>query len=67
MIYKYNDILAPGIFMYIPNNPETGEPLNFHHTDSEKKEVTDSMNRENNVEAISQFKEYLWDQKTTQP
>lgn len=54
-------------FMYIPKNPESGAPLNFHLTASEKKEVTASMNRENNVEAISQFKEYLWDQKNTQP
>ncbi|MEO8853718.1 MAG: hypothetical protein ABI359_08065 [Ginsengibacter sp.] len=46
-------------FMYIPKNPESGAPLNFHLTASEKKEVSASMNRENNVEAINEFKEYL--------
>lgn len=46
-------------FMYIPKNPESGAPMNIHLTASEKKEVGASMHRENNEEAIRQFKNFL--------
>jgi len=46
-------------FMYIPKNPEGEAPLNFHLTASEKKEVTASMQRENNIEAIKEVENLL--------
>jgi hypothetical protein len=45
--------------MYIPDNPDGEAPINFHLTASEKKEVGASMQRENNVNAISQIKTIL--------
>jgi hypothetical protein len=45
--------------MYIPKNPEAGVPMNFHLTASEKKEVSASLDRENNVEALNEIKNIL--------
>jgi hypothetical protein len=46
-------------FMYIPKKPEGEAPLNFHLTASEKNEVSASMHRENNIEAIRQVESFL--------
>jgi hypothetical protein len=46
-------------FMYIPEKEDRGATINFHLTASEKKEVTSSLNRKNNVEAFEQVKRYL--------
>ncbi len=45
--------------MYIPKDAEEAAPINFHLTASEKKEVSSSMERQNNVEAIKQLKTIL--------
>ncbi|MEO5908010.1 MAG: hypothetical protein ABIR50_05000 [Ginsengibacter sp.] len=47
--------------MYIPKNPEGEAPLNFHLTAIEKKEVSASLHRQNNLEAIEQIKDFLKD------
>ncbi|MEO6905141.1 MAG: hypothetical protein ABI148_02170, partial [Ginsengibacter sp.] len=47
--------------MYIPKNPEGEAPLNFHLTAIEKKEVSASLHRQNNLEAIEQIKGFLKD------
>ncbi|HSN08557.1 MAG TPA: patatin-like phospholipase family protein [Hanamia sp.] len=46
-------------FMYVPKNPEGEAPLNFHLTASEKNEVSASMHRENNIEALQQVESFL--------
>ncbi len=46
-------------FMYIPKNPEGEAPLNFHLTASEKKEVSASMERQNNLEALKQVEDFI--------
>lgn len=46
-------------FMYVPKNPEGEAPLNFHLTASEKNEVSASMRRENNIEALQQVESFL--------
>ena len=46
-------------FMYIPKKPEGEAPLNFHLTASEKNEVSASMHRENNIEALQQVESFL--------
>lgn len=45
--------------MYIPKNPEGEAPLNFHLTAIEKKEVSASLHRENNVEAMKLIRNFL--------
>lgn len=45
--------------MYIPKNPEGEAPLNFHLTAIEKKEVSASLHRQNNLEAIELIKDFL--------
>lgn len=45
--------------MYIPKNPEGEAPLNFHLTAIEKKEVSASLHRQNNLEAIDLIKDFL--------
>lgn len=45
--------------MYIPKDVEEEAPINFHLTASEKKEVSSSLERQNNVEAIKQIKKIL--------
>ena len=45
--------------MYVPKNPEGEAPLNFHLTASEKNEVSASMHRENNIEALKQVETFL--------
>jgi hypothetical protein len=57
--HEFDNKIRRVSFMYIPKNPESGAPLNFHLTASEKKEVSASMNRDNNVEAINLFKSFL--------
>jgi energy-coupling factor transporter transmembrane protein EcfT len=47
--------------MYIPKNPEGEAPLNFHLTAIEKKEVSASLHRQNNLEAIEFIKGFLKD------
>ena len=49
--------------MYIPKNPEGEAPLNFHLTAIEKKEVSASLHRQNNLEAIDLIKDYLKNNK----
>jgi hypothetical protein len=46
-------------FMYIPKKPEGEAPLNFHLTASEKNEVSASMHRENNIEALQRVESFL--------
>ena len=46
-------------FMYIPEKPDKGAPLNFHLTASEKKEVIASMGRANNVRALKEVEAWL--------
>lgn len=53
-------------FMYIPKNPEGEAPLNFHLTASEKKEVSASMARQNNLEALKQVEYYIKSDSTAQ-
>lgn len=45
--------------MYIPKSAEGEAPLNFHLTASEKKEVQESLFRDNNLKAIEQIKQIL--------
>jgi energy-coupling factor transporter transmembrane protein EcfT len=45
--------------MYIPKDPDGEAPLNFHLTAIEKKEVSASLHRQNNLEAIDLIKDYL--------
>lgn len=45
--------------MYIPKTADSGVPMNFHLTASEKKEVKASLSRENNIEAFAQIKSIL--------
>ena len=52
--------------MYVPKNPEGEAPLNFHLTASEKNEVSASMHRENNIEAIQQVESFLKADSTQQ-
>lgn len=49
--------------MYIPKTPEGEAPLNFHLTAVEKKEVSASLHRQNNLEAIDLIKDFLKDDK----
>lgn len=60
---EFNNKVRRISFMYVPKKTESGAPLNFHLTASEKKEVSASMYRDNNVEAIKQFKDYLGEQR----
>ena len=53
-------------FMYIPKNPEGEAPLNFHLTASEKKEVSASMGRQNNLEALKQVEYFIKSDSTGQ-
>ena len=46
-------------FMYIPETPDKGAPLNFHLTASEQKEVLLSLKRTNNLEAFAAVKKYF--------
>ena len=46
-------------FMYIPEKEERGATINFHLTAREKKEVSSSFYRKNNIEAFEQVKNYL--------
>ena len=46
-------------FMYIPETPDKGAPLNFHLTASEKKEVVAALQRKNNLEAFAAVKKYF--------
>ena len=46
-------------FMYLPERPDKGAPLNFHLTASEKKEIISSMGRTNNIEAFESVKKYF--------
>ena len=55
----FGDQLHRVSFMYVPKNPEGEAPLNFHLTASEKNEVSASMHRENNVEALRQVENFL--------
>jgi hypothetical protein len=45
--------------MYIPKDPEGEAPLNFHLTAIEKKEVSASLHRENNVQAMKLIQNFL--------
>jgi hypothetical protein len=55
----FGDQLHRVSFMYVPKNTEGEAPLNFHLTASEKKEVSASMHRENNIEALQQVESFL--------
>ena len=46
-------------FMYIPEKPDKGAPLNFHLTAREKSEILSSLNRTNNLEAFDAIKRYF--------
>ncbi len=46
-------------FMYVAKNVQGEAPLNFHLTASEKKEVSASMRRQNNIEAIKEVESVL--------
>ncbi|MEO8823345.1 MAG: patatin-like phospholipase family protein [Ginsengibacter sp.] len=46
-------------FMYVPQNADGEAPLNFHLTASEKKEVSASLLRENNMKALQQVEGFL--------
>jgi hypothetical protein len=46
-------------FMYVPQNAEGEAPLNFHLTASEKKEVSASLFRTNNINALHQVESFL--------
>ena len=46
-------------FMYVPKTAEGEAPLNFHLTASEKKEVSASMHRENNIDALQKVESFL--------
>jgi hypothetical protein len=46
-------------FMYVPQNAEGEAPLNFHLTAIEKKEVSASLHRENNVQAMKLIQNFL--------
>jgi hypothetical protein len=46
-------------FMYVPQNAEGEAPLNFHLTASEKKEVSASLLRKNNMKALQQVESFL--------
>jgi hypothetical protein len=46
-------------FMYVPQNAEGEAPLNFHLTASEKKEVSASLFRTNNINALQQVESFL--------
>jgi hypothetical protein len=48
--------------MYIPKTSEGEAPLNFHLTAIEKKEVSASLHRQNNLEAIELIKDFLKDE-----
>jgi hypothetical protein len=45
--------------MYIPRDTDGEAPINFHLTASEKREVSSSLQRENNVDGIRQIKNIL--------
>jgi hypothetical protein len=45
--------------MYVPKTLEGEAPLNFHLTASEKKEVSASLLRENNMKALRQVENIL--------
>lgn len=55
----FGDQLHRVSFMYVPKNTEGEAPLNFHLTASEKKEVSASMHRENNIESLQQVESFL--------
>ena len=46
-------------FMYVPKSADGEAPLNFHLTASEKKEVSASLLRENNMKALQQVESFL--------
>ena len=46
-------------FMYVPEKPDKGAPLNFHLTASEKLEVIAAIGRKHNVEAAEAVKKYF--------
>ena len=46
-------------FMYVPKTMDGEAPLNFHLTASEKKEVSASLLRDNNIKALEQVKSFL--------
>ena len=52
-------------FMYVPQNAEGEAPLNFHLTASEKKEVSASLFRTNNINALQQVESFLRTDTTT--
>ena len=51
--------------MYVPQNAEGEAPLNFHLTASEKKEVSASLFRTNNINALQQVESFLRTDTTT--
>lgn len=46
-------------FMYIPEKPDKGVPMNFHLSTRDKLEVIASMKRANNIEALRQVGKYF--------
>lgn len=46
-------------FMYIPEKPDKGVPMNFHLTMRDKLEVIASMKRPNNVESLQLVEKYF--------
>ncbi|HEU5054364.1 MAG TPA: patatin-like phospholipase family protein [Hanamia sp.] len=56
---NFGNMLHRVSFMYVPKNPEGEAPLNFHLTASEKKEVNESMFRQNNIDALRQVQMLL--------
>ncbi len=56
---SFGDKLQRVSFMYVPKTLDGEAPLNFHLTASEKKEVSASLLRENNLNALQQVKSIL--------
>lgn len=56
---SFGDKLQRVSFMYVPKTLDGEAPLNFHLTASEKKEVSASLFRENNMKALQQVKSIL--------
>jgi len=56
---SFGDKLQRVSFMYVPKTLEGEAPLNFHLTASEKKEVSASLLRENNMKALQQVENIL--------
>ena len=56
---SFGDKLHRVSFMYVPKTADGEAPLNFHLTASEKKEVSASLLRENNIKALQQVEKFL--------